>query len=248
VILAAGVPDRSSTRVTTVAGSPAALAGVRDGDEIVSIAGEKVNRFTDVREILARVPNGQTEITVRRDGALLTANATPSRVEGRNVLGVQWAPSTSMPSPGHLFSATATATKELVIATANGIAGIAGAVASIPANLVSTRDDTAQGARLLSPIGAARVASDAAEESGWYAPLLLLAGSSMFVGAFNLLPIPPLDGGHILIAAYEAIASRIKRRNVEVSSEALAPFVRLVVSFIVVLGLSTILLDIIRPV
>jgi membrane-associated protease RseP (regulator of RpoE activity) len=115
----------------------------------------------------------------------------------------------------------------------------------MPANFISNDSDQE---RLLSPVGAARIAESSVSTDGIYAPFALLAASSMFIGAFNLLPIPPLDGGHIAIATYEAVMTRIRRRQVRVSAVSLAPVIKMAVAMIVVLGVSSLVLDIFRPI
>src|SRR5207237_8112512 len=61
--------------------------------------------------------------------------------------------------------------------------------------------------RFLSPVGAVRVAGQAAR-SGFSDVLILLVLINVFVGLFNLVPLLPLDGGHVAIATYARIRSR----------------------------------------
>src|SRR5581483_10202017 len=65
-----------------------------------------------------------------------------------------------------------------------------------------------QNNRLLSPVGATRVASQAVSD-GWGPVLMFLFAINVFVGIFNMVPLLPLDGGHVAIATYEKIASSI---------------------------------------
>ncbi len=64
----------------------------------------------------------------------------------------------------------------------------------------------------MSPVGVARVAGDAVD-TGWGAVLMFLFAINVFVGIFNMVPLLPLDGGHVAIATYEKIASTIKGRR-----------------------------------
>ena len=61
-------------------------------------------------------------------------------------------------------------------------------------------------------VGIAGVATDAVR-SGWVDVFMLLIAINIFVGLFNLLPLLPFDGGHIAIALYENVASRVRRRK-----------------------------------
>lgn len=77
----------------------------------------------------------------------------------------------------------------------------------------------------------------------WWVLVYLLAAINVFVALFNLLPLPPLDGGHAAVAAYEGIASRVSGRRVRVDYQKLMPVAAVVVVLILMLGLSTIYLD-----
>jgi membrane-associated protease RseP (regulator of RpoE activity) len=63
-----------------------------------------------------------------------------------------------------------------------------------------------------------------------------------------MVPLLPLDGGHVAIATYEKIASSIKRRRVQVDVQKLMPITAAVLFVLVILGLSALYLDIVRPV
>ena len=69
----------------------------------------------------------------------------------------------------------------------------------------------------------------------------------MFVGIFNLVPLLPFDGGHIAIATYEKIASTITRRPVQVDVAKLLPVTALVMAVLAFIFLSSLFLDIARP-
>ena len=71
---------------------------------------------------------------------------------------------------------------------------------------------------------------------------------NVFVGIFNMVPLLPLDGGHVAIATYEKIASSMKRRRVQVDVQKLMPITAAVLAVLVILGLSALYLDIVRPV
>jgi membrane-associated protease RseP (regulator of RpoE activity) len=101
--------------------------------------------------------------------------------------------------------------------------------------------------RLLSPVGAARVAGQAVD-NGWGSVLMFLFAINIFVGIFNMVPLLPLDGGHVAIATYEKIASKVKKRRVQVDVQRLMPITAAVLAVLVVMGLSALYLDIFRPV
>ncbi len=107
----------------------------------------------------------------------------------------------------------------------------------------SRPDDT----RFLSPIGAARVAGQAAD-SGLADVFGLLAAINVFVGVFNLVPLLPLDGGHVAVATFEKVASMIRRRRVVADVRKLMPLTVAVLAVFIVLGLTSQYLDIVDPI
>jgi membrane-associated protease RseP (regulator of RpoE activity) len=99
--------------------------------------------------------------------------------------------------------------------------------------------------RFLSPVGFVRVASQAAS-TGLRDVLVLLVAINVFVGVFNLIPLLPLDGGHVAIAVYEKIRSR-KGHRYFADVAKLMPVTYGVFLLLMFLGLSSLYLDIVRP-
>jgi len=77
--------------------------------------------------------------------------------------------------------------------------------------------------------------------------LLLLVLINVFVGIFNLVPLPPLDGGHVAIATYEKIRSTISGRRYQADVSKLMPIAVAVVMVFIVIGVSSLWLDIFKP-
>jgi len=100
--------------------------------------------------------------------------------------------------------------------------------------------------RPISVVGFVRVAGQAAKH-GTADLLLLLAAINIFVGLFNMVPLLPLDGGHVAFAVYERIRSRRGRRY-QADVAKMLPFTAAVVMVLVVFGAATIYLDIVRPI
>ena len=104
----------------------------------------------------------------------------------------------------------------------------------------------AQSGQIISILGAIQIGSQAASRS---IPLLLffLAEVNIFIGVFNLLPMLPLDGGHVAIAIYERARSRPGRRyHADVAK--LMPVAYVFLAFIVVLGLGALYMNVVNPV
>ena len=96
-------------------------------------------------------------------------------------------------------------------------------------------------------VGFGQLANDAVR-AGWVDALGLLIAINIFVGLFNLLPLLPFDGGHIAIATYEKLASLVRHRRVQVDAAKLLPVTVAVVAVLGFIFLSSLFLDITRPV
>ena len=72
--------------------------------------------------------------------------------------------------------------------------------------------------------------------------LFILASVNVFVGILNLVPLPPFDGGHLAVVAYE----RIRRRKVDMRK--LVPVTAVVAAFLMLFMISVLYLDIVKPI
>jgi membrane-associated protease RseP (regulator of RpoE activity) len=100
--------------------------------------------------------------------------------------------------------------------------------------------------RPISVVGFVRVAGQAAQH-GTADLLFLLALINIFIGIFNMVPLLPLDGGHVAVAVYERLRSRRGRRY-QADVAKLMPLTAAVVLVLIVFGTATIYLDIVRPI
>ncbi|HXQ65839.1 MAG TPA: RIP metalloprotease RseP [Alphaproteobacteria bacterium] len=183
--------------------SAAARAGFEPGDRIMSINGTRIERFQQVIQIVEVGLGEPLTIEVAREGKTATLHAVPDVIERRDNFGhryqigrlglrakgveyVRYDPLSS------LWRATEE-TGSLSMATLK-------AIGQMVAGTRST--DELQG-----PIGIGKMAGDVAE--GGIVPLVwFLAVLSLNLGLINILPIPMLDGGHLLFYALEAIRRR----------------------------------------
>ena len=86
------------------------------------------------------------------------------------------------------------------------------------------------------------------QQAGWAGVLALLATVNIFLGLINLAPILPFDGGHIAVATYEEIRTRISGKAYRVNMAKLMPVTYIVVLLMVGLFASTLYLDAVDPV
>jgi regulator of sigma E protease len=202
--LAVGVRITPAQVDTVVAGSAAEKAGILAGDKIVAINGEVIESFGHMQQIVA--PNaGETLVfSIDRNGQTLSINLTPKtheekdpfgRTMRRGLVGIQQtklAEKTTILSVGPIEAVTR-AVSETYGNIARSIGGLR--------DVLTTRQSHEQ---LGGPILMAEVTAKVAE-AGFEPILRLMAFMSASIGMLNLLPIPVLDGGHLLFYGYEAI-------------------------------------------
>jgi membrane-associated protease RseP (regulator of RpoE activity) len=190
--------------------SPARQAGLQAGDQVVAFDGKRYGNWTQLGDAIraAKVGSAAT-ITVLRNGRTLTLHTTLASVPGRSgaYLGI---------APGVVFQTASPARAVTYAGSLFGqvVTGSAEAVASLPGSLhdlfnKQKRADT-PGGQVTSIYGAAAATGDeVASNQGWQYKvsfvLLLIASLNIFVGVFNMLPLLPLDGGHVAIVIWERI-------------------------------------------
>jgi membrane-associated protease RseP (regulator of RpoE activity) len=236
--------------------SPAKLAGLRVGDTITALNGHPASTFSQLTsEIVRMSPGSPVTLTVRRDGQLVTLHTTVAGIHGHGgYLGVGSAVVFQVANPLRAIEYSGTTFGQVLSGSARAVAALP---AALPKLFAKDRSSTAAG-QVSSVVGAAEATGSAvASNAGWQYKvsfvLLLIASLNIFVGAFNLLPLLPLDGGHIAVIIFERIRAwwaRLRGRP----DPGLANMARLLpVSFslfmiLIVFGVALILADIVNPV
>jgi regulator of sigma E protease len=181
---------------------PAAKAGLKEGDKIVSMNGEPVLSIQSMIDGLQRTKDAAIELKVQRNGKLLSFNVTPVlagtpgtqdkhyRLGFRNSYQI----SVTRLSPVDAFERSLSDNKKLSTLLLTLVGKLVQHKASIK---------TFSG-----PIGIAQQAGAAAQQKGWLPLIMLTAGISLNLGIFNLLPIPIMDGGVILLLFIETLMGR----------------------------------------
>ncbi|MFM7060539.1 MAG: M50 family metallopeptidase [Actinomycetes bacterium] len=243
-------PQRITTDVGSVlAGSPAAEAGIRVDDRIVAIDGRRIRDWEQVAPAV-RSGSGAIEVTLERDGTTRTVTLTPTVVDGARRMGVTAGlaadPVPPLRAVPRTFSVLWTGTQQTVsgighLFTPNGVTQYSRTVANPDAN--GTGGTYSEDARPRSVIGIVADGGDIVGNSFW-GLLALLGAINLFLALFNLIPLLPFDGGHAVVATYEAIASKVSGRAVRVDHRRLMPITAAVVGVLLLLGISTMYLDV----
>ena len=202
--------------------TPAAAAGFQAGDRIVAFNGQPFSRF-DGPELQARIraTTGPVTVTVDRGGQLVDLDVTPIQTQLRSLedsnrvvqagfLGVSLVQAYEQQSTGAVFEQIGS----IVGGTAQAIAQLPSRVPGLfgAAFLGEQRDVNGPiGIVGASRIGGQILASDAPPVAELSLFINVLAAVNISLFLFNLLPIPPLDGGQIFPAIWEAIKRRIAK-------------------------------------
>lgn len=189
------------------AGSAAAEAGLEPGDRFVSIDGVAMNTFEDVRRYVAPRPGVSMDLRVERDGAMLDVKLTPVRTEIEDEFGNRM-------EVGQIGVVTDRDSGQFRVVHYSPIEAVGeGAKESwfivsrtfgYIGNIITGREKADQ---LGGPIRVAQVSGQMAT-LGWAALIQLAAVLSVSIGLLNLMPVPMLDGGHLVFYAIEAVLGR----------------------------------------
>jgi len=237
--------------------SPSKLAGLQVGDTVTAFDGHPVSNWTQLgNAIRAARPGSVATITVRRAGKLDTLHARLASVNGRSgaYLGIAPAAVFQVASPLRAITYTGSAFGQVIVGSAQAVADLP---AALPKDFGKDRSNTA-GGQVSSVVGVAEATGTAvAANVGWQYKvsfvLLIIASLNIFVGAFNLLPLLPLDGGHIAAIIFERVRAWLARLRGR-PDPGLANLARLLpVSFglfmiVVVFSVVLVLADIINPI
>lgn len=197
------------------AGSPAEQAGIMPGDRFVSVDGVKVETFADVQRLVSGRGGDAITFVMLRDGKEVTVVATPKLMEQQDALGnkvkvaIIGVVNNQEVGQPHLVTYTPVGA---VAAAVEETGHIVQRTGQFLKRFAVGREDKCQ---LGGPVKIAGMAGQAAK-LGFEWLVQLVALLSVGIGILNLLPIPPLDGGHLLFYAIEAVLRRpVSERTME---------------------------------
>lgn len=256
--------------------APAAAAGLQPGDVLVSYAGTPTTTWADFQQAVRETPDGEVPLVVERDGEQVTLTVDPVTVD-RPVLDEDGAPVVGddgevLTEPGPYLGLSPTAALERQPLSAvppllgQALTGTAAVVLTLPAQLVDVTESLVTGSErnpegVIGVVGVGRVAGEIASTD---APgvgtaervasmLLLLASLNVALFVFNMIPLLPLDGGHVAGALWEGGKRQVARwrglpRPAPADVARMMPLAYGVFAALAVMGVLLIVADLLRPV
>lgn len=182
-----------------VAGKPAAAAGFQVGDSVVSVNGARVAEWGDFVDSVSAHPGTAVSVGVLRHGAPVSMTVTPSADTAAD-------PTTGKPMRvGRVGIAASVDSSPVSLGRAlkDGTRATVGMATLVFSSLRMLATRQASVSDLAGPVGIAQASVQAARQ-GWDMILFLVALLSVNLAVFNLLPIPILDGGQIVVQLVEA--------------------------------------------
>ena len=244
-----------------VENSAAQAAGMQAGDEVTSINGVKVSQWYQDVEVIRNSQGKELTLTLNRVGQSLTIKATPrlTEIDGskRYVLGI--INKVGLKRSGFVTSIknSGTVTKSFVTQSVKSLIKLPSKIPALWGQAVRGEVRDANG--LVGVVGVARVSGQAVSSDQLTGRerlatfILIIASLNIFVGIFNLLPILPLDGGHMAVAIADAVRALYARlrgrpRPAGIDVTVLTPVTMVVFVILAALTLLLLVADVINPV
>jgi len=244
-----------------VPNSAAQAAGIQAGDEVISINGKKVTEWYKDVEVIRESKGTELTLVVNRNGEEITVKAAArlTDMDGtkRYVLGI--VNDIGLKRSGLFVSLknSATVTKGFLVESVKSLGKLPEKIPALWGATVRGEERDANG--LVGVVGVARVSGEAVG-SDKLTPMerlatfvLIVASLNIFVGVFNLLPILPLDGGHMAVAIADSIRAFFARlrgrpRPAPIDVTVLTPITMVVFVILATLTLLLLVADVINPV
>lgn len=246
-----------------VVASVAEAAGLEVGDRIVAVDGRRSDDFEDVRTYIRDNPGRRIDLVVERPGTeeQLEFTVTPASYTdpdtGEQVGLLGFFPQTEtrpMDADEALYATFVGdgSFTQMLTGTFSALGNVFGpeGIGDLFAQLTGEQERGVDGG--ISLVGATQAASQGTSQFGLLFFFALLASVNVFVGIFNALPLPPLDGGHLAVLGVEKAVNLKRRRNGEptdfkIDPRTVASIAVPVIVFVLTISLGLLWLDITNP-
>ncbi|MBR9980865.1 MAG: RIP metalloprotease RseP [Desulfatitalea sp.] len=191
-------------------GLPAAEAGLQQGDRIVAIDGQPIDAWEQMQEMVAASKGKPLVFTIQREDQVFDASIAPAEIQETDLLGIkQSVYRIGIRGAGVMIPETDRVTVRLGPLDAVGMgAGETWRIIRITGHFFVKMFQRQVGSEAIGgPIRIAQMANQQAQE-GLLALLYFIAIISVNLAVINLLPVPVLDGGHLLFFAIEAVKGK----------------------------------------
>jgi membrane-associated protease RseP (regulator of RpoE activity) len=248
--------------------SPAASAGLKVGDRIVSIDGQQITDWNkDVlrirqsagKELIFGIVRGGVDMTSTTPNLVIPITPVSRVIEGKTYgfIGIGNKLATVRSGPIEAIGDATSTTGQFLKASVTSLVSLPSKIPSLWSQTVQGKERDPEG--LVGVVGVARVSGQAvgsnaltpSERLGTF--IMIIASLNIFVGVFNLLPILPLDGGHMAVAIADEVRAVIARmrgrsRPKAIDVAVLTPITMVI--FVLLAGLTLLLLvaDIVNPI
>lgn len=200
VMLATGKPAAPPVVEAVTKGSAAEMAGIRPGDSILKVGNVAVDDFAQLQRIVSANAGKPLQLTILRDHQQHVVPVVPATVQASDSRGIKY----SFGRLGIRDTLVKVGAGEALAGGVNQTWFVIAQTGSYAAKIFTGRESPDQ---LHGIVGIGQVSSEAAQ-IGFMALLDLAALMSVSIGLVNLLPIPVLDGGHLLYYGCEAVLGR----------------------------------------
>ncbi|AKK11346.1 M50 family metallopeptidase [Corynebacterium uterequi] len=240
----------------------AGRAGIEAGDRILAIDDARLGSFAELANYVAERPGQTVTMTVERDGTrreipVVVDEVTRYTADGEartmGAVGVvsqpvtdayrRFGPVEAVPAVLRYSGQVLSATVEGVVSLPAKIPGLIGAIVG---------QERAQDSPM-SVVGASMIGGELVERSIWDGFWMMLASLNFFLALFNLVPVPPLDGGHIAVVLYEKLRDGARRLRGKaprgpVNYEKLTPVTIGAAAVLMAFGALVLVADVVNPV
>ena len=196
-----GYPTASATVGAVTANSPAARAGLRPGDEVIGINGSSIDTFAELRSYVSLRPNTEMELTILRSGQEATVSVTSAVDVARDEFGNEARIGFLGVAPGQGARVERLPPHRLFGAAVDRTIGTVESMIVALGQVITGQRSVKE---LGGPLKIAEVSGQQAS-LGWLNFFWLMTIVSINLGFINLLPIPLLDGGHLLFYLIEGV-------------------------------------------